>query len=712
MFNSALPIAAALILLTVMFYSRRWLLSEIPEGRRRLMTLLRITFLLALLLLAFKPTVRQRETVRVPDKVLFLLDDSASMELASGDGISRAEKVKTDLLRTIVRRLVVAGWQVQARTFAGQTVTSANYQPDGASTAIGDALRQVERLREDGEKIVLVGDGCSNAGEDPLVVAESLNFPVWTLGVGSREAPPDVSVTSLTAPEQAFQDEEVDIRVGVRGMEEIVDVVLRADGHAIQSATAALENGVGKVEFDVKFHSVGAVSLRAEILPLDNEIVTANNSLTRSLKVSKSRTGGVVVWGKPDWESHFIVNALREDRRLLVDAFWAFGKSKTLHLSPERDADERPRTRTVSQSVGQLLRQRIDSGIDWMVLGNVDLLVLGEDAVAEIVTWVSESGGSLYCVGGPNSFSSGGYAESNLARLLPVQLKDEPDFVPRQRRMNLTSAGRMQLLMASAAGAEGLPPLDNGNVFENSKPGARILFSSGDDDEPVMAVHRFGLGNVMAFGGYGTWQWQMYDRGRAPEGAADHGRFWRSVVSYFDAAESSSELIVQTDRNIYEQGDSAELWVYFPVREASPQKEVGVQVIDPDGEVDDMRLLLRADEANLYTGTYAFRKPGGYAFSLSVGAKTTERKVNVQAPRKEYDVLNQNVDLLSAIAEKTGGKYLPEDEWDTLAKNLPREKKIREQDRWVSWGRKPWVILLLLSFLTAEWLLRRRSGLP
>jgi hypothetical protein len=106
-------------------------------------------------------------------------------------------------------------------------------------------------------------------------------------------------------------------------------------------------------------------------------------------------------------------------------------------------------------------------------------------------------------------------------------------------------------------------------------------------------------------------------------------------------------------------------------------------------------------------------------YEVEVIALDGDRELIAPAVRIEAGVLDNEIrsgamrgNLLRRIAEETGGAFFTMDQLDALPEALQysgRGTVVQEQrDLWDL----PIFFFLLVGFLSAEWLLRRRGGLP
>ena len=89
-----------------------------------------------------------------------------------------------------------------------------------------------------------------------------------------------------------------------------------------------------------------------------------------------------------------------------------------------------------------------------------------------------------------------------------------------------------------------------------------------------------------------------------------------------------------------------------------------------------------------------------------------EWAVTVVAPQIEFDQPALRADLLSRLAEKSGGRYIPANELDALDRILADlEPLVRTQRREKPLWNAPGLLVLLAAVFGLEWILRKRWDL-
>jgi len=77
----------------------------------------------------------------------------------------------------------------------------------------------------------------------------------------------------------------------------------------------------------------------------------------------------------------------------------------------------------------------------------------------------------------------------------------------------------------------------------------------------------------------------------------------------------------------------------------------------------------------------------------------------------EYETVRMNAELLLAVANSSGGKFLKPEELDAALRSLdfaPEPIEVAYQGR--LWGQQ-WPLFLLVGLLAVEWAVRRRRGM-
>ncbi|MBC8108813.1 MAG: hypothetical protein H7Z14_19675, partial [Anaerolineae bacterium] len=273
-------VALALVACAVLLYRQ---LRDLSNVKKCFAAGLRAVFLLLLLGLLLRPTLRFNLEGTMRRALILLVDDSASMKIADprSDNADRLRAqialgvidpakgldqpappresnltpiARTDLLKGALTnpkldllKKLSSEYDVRAFSFAHSTDELSgvdwprHLSGAGRATAEGDALADV-LARTRGQPlagIILCTDGANNSGNAaPLAAAEiagQQSVPIYAYGIGLA-SPKDVIVSNIFARDVAFLDDQVPVAVRVR-----------SSGLEGQSAKIVLKQGDEKV---------------------------------------------------------------------------------------------------------------------------------------------------------------------------------------------------------------------------------------------------------------------------------------------------------------------------------------------------------------------------------------------------------------------------------------------------------------------------------
>ncbi len=738
--TSALALALVL-LLTLLGLPRH----KLTPRKRLALVGLRLAVILLAMLAMLRPALVHTQTKRQSATLVLLIDRSRSMMVA--DAV--AGKTRWELLQSAVEeamptlRKLGEDLEIKIYTFDAdlhsldfsQGKFDLGSVPDGQQTAIGAALEDVLR-RESGKRlagIVLLSDGAQRAyaprdiaPQTPTRRLADLGYPLYTLAFGQARGlgqARDVALSDLSVNSSVYVKNEL-----------TVHGTARIDGFSGQGIPVQLlfESASGKME------PVGGVELKArqhgEAVPIEfttipqtpgeykltlraakqpGELVTTNNELSTFVTVLK---GGVNVL--------YLEGALRVDQVFLRRSINASPDIKVDFVRlDERDPNQRP---------VNLVQDFRRGKYDVYMIGDVDASAFTAEELQALAKVVREGAG-LVMLGGLHTFGPGGYQETPLRDLLPINM----DSKERQRpgdavRSDVQLAGPLKMrpakplgqrhyLMALAEGADResiwdrLPPLDGANKLGSPKPSAQVLAETSDA-KPLMVVQEAG-GRVMAFAADSTWHWWM-------EGFdAQHKRFWRQVILWLARKDESADGNVWIKLAPRRFGPRQR--VEFTAGAQSPQGEAlenaryEAEVTLPDGTKQKVNLVQQGDHASgVFDQT---QTAGDYAIAISVQYQGAP----VGSARSRFLVFEQDLELDNAVADPTllaslsamtkdvGGESLAPEELPELLRRIqekPMELEVKNLVKQTPWDTWPF-FLLFVGLISAEWYLRKKWGL-
>lgn len=725
---------------------------------------LRLAVVLLALFAMLRPTLVYTKTEPVPASLVLLMDDSRSMQVADSLG----DRPRWDAMRMLLDASandlasLDKKWDIAAYTFSSASSSDSPESPkrsgvthpvelhngrlaleavpNGEQSPLGTALADTLDRAASGRVLamLLMSDGAQRATPPndlaPQLAARRLaveNIPLYTFTFGKSGGSErsDLAVDDLVTNETVFAETPVE----VRGR-------LTAHGYANEKAKVQLlwENN-GKMEVvDTTLIDIGPegssmpialrhtprttgefrVTLRVE--PREGELVTTNNEVSTFLNV---RPGGINVLylvgtkrigGAPGQEQRFVRASLAQSPDIVVER-------RLINYSPP-DAN--------------LVDAIRDAKPDVIILDDVDVKGLNAaswNALAERV----RQGAGLLMIGGYHSFGPGGYRESPLANVLPINIgpAQRQNFnEPPRTDVHLVGPLKMRpaaplgerhpiMQLTERAGVQpwaDLPPLDGANRISRNelKPSAQVLAEVDNAERhPLLVAGQAGDGRVLAFAGDSTWRWQMGGFGEA------HRRFWRQAVLWLAKKDE------QTDGRVWIRLANRRVTrgtrVDFEIGAENEQggnvdtAQFDLSITTPDGTTLPVRPTKSQDDwAATFRDT---NKPGDYKITVTAkdGANvlgSAEARFLVPAQDLELDRPAAEPSLMAQLAEMTktaGGKPLAAEELPDLLKQLAqkqpelKEEVIAKTTYWDTWP----FFLLFVTLISTEWYLRKRWGL-
>ena len=737
----ALATVAIVVLLVQQFLGLR---QRMPLGQTMFLTVLRGVVYAGLIFFLFGPSLIDRRTMKLRRPLTVLIDSSQSMgfpadpKAAAGEKgpVSRLDVVREKLTsgqepliqklnRDYDLRLVRFGTSLEP--IAPGSLAGMRAQDPG--TRLIELLQAAARDGAAQSAIVVFSDGIANGIEKSLDGMAPLRVPVFAVGVGQTEGFSDVRITRLGAPDFAFRGREfkIDLTVQASGMKgKSVPLFFNRGKNLIATRPITIDSDEfeQKVTFSFTPKELGTHAFSVNIPAQAGEQIIPNNHKDFKVDVQRDKIRILTLSGSPAWNYRFLRMAMKQDPLIELVSF--------VFLRTPTD------TVDVPESQLSLIPFPIDD-IFLEELKNFDVIFFDDfshrsyfnPVYLERVRDFVRDGGGLAMFGGTRAFDSGGYGESALRDVLPVELDGKGVFETRGAvQAALTPAGKAhpitRLLPDPKSNEEAwrkLPALTGINRVRGAR-GESLLTAGGAGSSggaPLLAIGRYGKGRTLALMTDDAWRWNFIAVGNK-ETPQHHLKLMRQAVRWL-AQEPSFEQVQLRPIPATQPGEKAAIKLRVLKDDFTPTREASVQlrVFSPEGEP----LLVSAapdGEEGEYGGEFTPTREGTYRVEAeaSLSGKLLGRdKTSFSAAYfyGEADDGRPRLDLLKQIAETSKGEYISIDDWNekTLEKIAARLESIApseivEQRQTRLWSNL-WPFAIMLMLLSVEWWMRRKWGL-
>jgi uncharacterized membrane protein len=611
-------------------------------------------------------------------------------------------------------------------------------QATGSASRLGDAVRGVlQEFRGAAlAGVVLLTDGITTDGDDLASAgrhASRAGVPLYLVGLGDAKEPKDIALTDLRVDDvihvgdRLVFEAKVSAKGGITG--NVAVTLFEKQGEqliALGRKEIALDAAGAPVPVRLT-HTPKEPGERVYVLsipPLPGEVDQANNRLERTVTVDEfKRTRVLFIEGRPRYDFRFVKTLFERETE-------AIRGNKSIDLKvllADADIDFSRQDRTAIEAFPSS-KEDLFARFDAIILGDVapDHPQLGEKRLQWLADFVKEKGGGLLFLAGPNAMPHA-YRGTPLAGVLPVDstsAKAGGTVNATGYRPVLTTIGRAHPALRFAPDeAENTEIWSRFKPFlwaatgMTPKPAAEVLATlpaEQGNGEPLVVQQFVGAGRVVYLGFEESWRWRF----RADE--PRFNQFWIQMVRYLARVRPSRAEIRLDRQTPYRRGEPIRLTVRFPEDKPPPPADAVVRVIldrtPTSGPAERQTLQLAAMPGA--RGTYetiVTRTPdGSYHFSLAgVEGRAPTADARVLPPPGEMDRLRMNRSDLERAAELSRGKFYTLPDALKLPEELPPLPRVtlhQPRPPYPLWN-TPFVVLLGLSLLAGEWLLRKRQQL-
>ncbi|HVC94903.1 MAG TPA: hypothetical protein VND64_14505 [Pirellulales bacterium] len=619
---------------------------------------------------------------------------------------------------------------------------------DGPVTALGTALADLSRRPGTSglAAVIVFSDFDQNSGPSAVEAARRLGSPVYTVGVGPTTAV-DLSVALETRAlmkkaeretprvvlhQSGLDGQTVEVRLSARRLGRSA---LDQDEVAIGRQTASLDGPTTLVEFPYVPSEAGrwvlaahadlvAQSSRPPLTSAPGESSGENNRAEREINVRDDFLRLLFVEYEPTWEWRFIKEVFHRDPLVGPAGFRTFLRS----------ADPQVR-RPGGLFLPSLTPPRSDFfANDVILLGDMPGATLSTRFCELVKEFVGKFGGGLVVIAGPR-FGPGQLADTPLAELLPVAVEPGTQaHGDRQFELRLTpNAAQIDFMRLGDDAAENAKAWRNLGPLNWYQGVTRVLAGTvlaehpsdvcadGRTRQPLIAIRRYGNGEVVYLGFNETW------RLRRKFGERYYRQFWGQMIHRLGlshAVGTRKRFIVRTDRPIYQTGERVLLSIeaydenFEPL--ATDREEfraVSAEWVVPGRTPagDRARLLsIAAARPGVFEATLVVEAAGEHRIHVKdpVTGEYVEINIQVASTSPERRSVVRNVELQEDLATSTGGKSYDlvsaGEMVDDLRPPARPDTRLEVVPLWNSWP----VFFAVVGLMLFEWWGRRRCNLP
>ncbi|MCK6457938.1 MAG: VWA domain-containing protein [Phycisphaerae bacterium] len=591
--------------------------------------------------------------------------------------------------------------------------------------------------------VVVVSDGAFNAGEPPEAAMRYLKarqVPVYAVGVGDPSPPLNVRVVDVTAPRTVFKGEPFQVTAflsaeGVSDRTLTVDLLERranepgpSEPRATQSVRVRGDGGIDPVVFERRLERAGEASFVVRVRPMEDESIAADNARETlpAVRALDDQMRVLLVGGGPSYDYRFLARLLIRDKTVDVSCWLQSADDRAV-----REGD------TVIDHLPSTPKELFE--FDAVLLFDVDPREIDGRWASLAASLVTDYGGGLLYSAGRQHTTE--FMRSTkiapLVELLPVTVDTNAELVLND--LGLYQRKPWPIVVPDDALTNPIVRLSD-DVLTNraiwgrlegiywhypvrrEKPAATVLMRhanprmvNADGAHVLLATQFVGSGRTAFIATNDTWRWRR-------SGETYFNRFWVQMLRFLVEGKllgARNRGLILTDKDRFVVGESVIVTArlldekFGPLRQAS----VDATATFANGETRTVTLEPVPNRAGYYQGRFITGRAGTVRLSVTLPGRggpalRAERDVVVSQPDVEMTQPMMRREALRELAEQTGGRYFEIDE----ARALPAAIEHRGQTQVLRERPRPlwdngWVLGLLLTVLSVEWILRRAATL-
>lgn len=669
-----------------------------------------------------------------------------------------------------------------------------NEPPTDSDSRLAEALRQLSARfgRRPPAGIVLLSDG--RVRDVPAVEQLASHFaaqdvPIHTYPLGDTDRGGDIAIVSAVVPESVRKFSDVEVQVffrsfGYTGRRTEIQIVSPGEGQRSEEVLAELPVTLsgGAQSQTLSFRSgERARDFEIRIAAQEGELTERNNVLAERVGIDRTKIRVLYIEGSSQpirvvrsgtsysyvGAHSFFENAVTEDEDIECVALVQLpGARELMRLQSGNAGAAR---RGFPESVAEL------AAFDCVILSDVAARAFSDEQLEWLAHWVENRGGGLCMLGGSGSYSGGGWEDTPIGPMLPVDFSSETwtpavtaDVVPASGGAASSIWHIVSNRQQNQQLLDSLPAFGALHQQLVPKPLAQVLATCanlGTQSVPAMIAGQFGRGRTLALAFPITEPYaQKFQTGWGAAANRNAAKFLRNLVYWVSEGSfvGRRRLVADVDKQFYRPGEtinlravaydetsyrtgSYDLWgmiepqtldfdddsLYTPVHwpngvpresgDESPYIAWGEEFpVARAGDELQYRLPLELSERlrsgvsdqGLRIELTAYENTG-QSFGFSRGTQVDSTSMDIQILDDPFEHQNPfpNYDLMRRVASASGGRVLSSPA-DLIELVVDRPA---EQGppivRTTPLWSRWWLLFALIGLLTIEWFWRRSLGL-
>jgi hypothetical protein len=668
---------------TILYYKETR--NEFNNLLKWLMAIFRATVITIIAFLLLNPLVKTLSRYTEKPVILFAQDNSMSIVTGTDSNYYKQDYIEN--LNQLFEQ-IGSNYKIDKYTFGDKIGAGFNIDYSIKQTDITNLFNELsERYsHKNVGGLIIASDGIYNRGINPVYSSNQFNFPIYTIALGDTNLQKDIIINKVNYNRIAYLGNEFPVEIIVNGN---MCKGLSSEITITKDDTVKFRKRIG-FDTDNQFETVklkllatepGLQKFRITVSAIDNEISKVNNSQDIYIDILEGRQKILILANSPHPDITALKEAIVSNKNYEVDYFSIRDFNEEilsynlviLHGLPslQNAADkllddirknQLPVLYILSKQTFMPAFNRLRSG----------LIIEGESMIYNEATPVYNKNFSLF----------------NLSESAIEISRQFPPLISPYGNFNLQASVN--------------------NLFYQQ-------IGSIETNEPLFVLNQTLDSKSGIIAGTGIWKWRLNNFAKY----GNHNAFNEIInktVQYLSLKLDKSFFRVFCKNDFLENENiEFDAEVYNESYELINDPEVTLTISDNEGKRYPYVFNKTRDGYYLNTGSLP---AGNYSYlaRVQVGNKlfTETGEFSVKALNIENINTLANHNLLYNLAVNNGGEMVYPDQLNYLATMINNREDIKTitytQKRYAELLNFPWILIVILSLLAAEWFMRKRSG--
>ena len=525
-------------------------------------------------------------------------------------------------------------------------------KPSGIRTNIGKAL---DRMMANPCPIILVSDGNNNLGPDPIRLARNYPYPIYPVQIDEVE-PRNLKIRTIDGPDYLFIGDTAGFTIGYAFSNIRGPVIFRVkiNGQVkVQRKVIADGDGGGEVEFLYESKEAGQKTIEVSATTNHKEVDTNDNQSRYIFSVAERRVDLLLIANlSPD------VGILRR----VISEIDGINQGSIINLTNQK-------------------KLYLGSEIDKPQIIIIDNITNPAAHLPNVNDLARKGAGVIVISGGEIDLKPFGL---KTRKSPPKEVLPQPN-----PEMDLPDID--------------LPPFSGLHEIIGDHNRFVTLLRTRDN-RPIAFYEDVGQGRILYLLGYPFWQFYLRLAGIGREELGKD--IMKRLIRLVSPLARKKSLIIRPIRRSLSIGEEIEILSRYYTPDLIP-KSSGQVYYTITGETTAVELIAIEKKMGVYSARWRPELPGEYQVTAYAEDDADTTAVTVADIDIETRYLPINQQLLTSLAQATGGRLIKIDEIPSLLSEVVEERK---KKRRISFE-EPLVAVILMGMLSLEWFLRKREGL-